>query len=76
MKFAAGPFTVDKKYARELATKVEVFRFSTRTRKSIFLTFVTTHGLVQNAYSRQLVQNEVALEALFEGDEPQPNMSY
>jgi AAA+ ATPase superfamily predicted ATPase len=76
MKFAAGPFTVDKKYARELATKVEVFRFSTRTRKSIFLTFVTTHGLVQNAYSRQLVQNEVALEALFEGDQLQPNMSY
>ncbi|MBX2972142.1 MAG: AAA family ATPase [Flavobacteriales bacterium] len=66
MKFSSGPFTIDKRYARELAAKAEVFRQSTRTRKSIFITFVTANGLVQNAYSRQLVQNEVALDALFE----------
>ena len=65
MKFANGPFTIDKKYAKELMTKMEAFRSSTRTRKSIFITFVTTHGLRQNAYSRQLVQNELTMEALF-----------
>jgi len=65
MKFANGSFTIDKKYAKELMTKMEAFRSSTRTRKSIFITFVTTHGLRQNAYSRQLVQNELTMEALF-----------
>lgn len=48
-------------------TKSEAFRSSTRSRKSIFITFVTTHGVAQNAYSRQLVQNELSMEALFEG---------
>jgi len=67
MKFASAPFTIEKKYAKELMAKMEAFRSSTRTRKSIFITFVTTHGVVQNAYSRQLVQNELSMEALFEG---------
>jgi hypothetical protein len=66
MKFTPGPFSIDKKYAGELASKVEVFRSATRTRKAIFLTFVTSGGLVQNTYSRQLVQNEVPLDALFQ----------
>lgn len=67
MKFASGPFSIDKKYAKELMTKTEAFRSATRTRKSIFVAFVTTHGLAQNAYSRQIVQNELSMEALFEG---------
>ena len=67
MKFTNGPFTIDKKYAKELMAKTEAFRSSTRTRKSLFITFVTTHGLRQNAYSRQLVENELTMEALFEG---------
>jgi len=65
MKFANAQFTIDKKYAGELATKVEAFRAGTRTHKSIFTTFITTHGLAPNAYSRQLVQNELTMEALF-----------
>lgn len=65
MKFAAGPFTIDKKYAQELMAKMDAFRTATRTRKSLFITFVTTHGLTQNAHCRQLVQNEVVMDALF-----------
>jgi uncharacterized protein len=65
MKFAGGPFSIDKKYASELMKKAETFRSATRTRKSIFITLITTHGLAHNAYSRQLVQNELTMEALF-----------
>ncbi|MCO6483019.1 MAG: hypothetical protein J5I62_09515 [Flavobacteriales bacterium] len=66
MKFRDGPFTIDAKYARELAQKIESFRRSTGTRKSILLTFITTYGLAINAYSRQWVQNDLAAEALFQ----------
>jgi AAA+ ATPase superfamily predicted ATPase len=66
MKFRDGPFTIDAKYARELARKVESFRRSTGTRKSILLTFITTYGLSPNAYSRQLVQQELAQGVLFQ----------
>ena len=65
MKFANGPFTIDKKYAGELMKNAEAFRSATRTRKSIFITLITTHGLAHNAYSRQLVQNELTMEVLF-----------
>jgi hypothetical protein len=67
MKFSGGPFTIDRKYANELMTKAEAFRSATRTRKSIFVTFITTHGLSHNAHSRQLVQNELTMDALFAG---------
>jgi hypothetical protein len=67
MKFSGGPFTIDRKYANELMTKTEAFRSATRTRKSIFVTFITTHGLSHNAHSRQLVQNELTMDALFTG---------
>jgi AAA+ ATPase superfamily predicted ATPase len=65
MKFSAGPFRIDKRYAAELARKVATFTTATRTRKSVFLTFVTTHGLQPSMYSRQLVESEVILEELF-----------
>ncbi len=67
MKFSTAPFRIDKHYAAELTSKVDAFTTATRTRKSVFITFITTHGLTANAYSRQLVQNEVGMDALFDG---------
>ena len=64
VEFASGLFTMDRKNAKELMVKTGSFRSSTRTRKSVFITFVTTHGITQNDYSRQLMQNEVSMEAL------------
>jgi hypothetical protein len=65
MKFSTGPFRIDKRYAAELERKVATFTTATRTRKSVCLTFVTTHGLQPSMYSRQLVESEVILEGLF-----------
>lgn len=65
MKFRTAPFTIDKKYAGELGRKIEAFRQETGTRKAILLTFVTTYGLAPNSYSRQLVQGELSMDALF-----------
>lgn len=64
MKFHAGPFVIDKKYAAELAVKRQVFQVTTKTRKSLYLTFVTADGLYENEYSES-IQSTVDLDALF-----------
>jgi hypothetical protein len=66
-KFSINPFTIDKKYADELRKKVDVFRDETLTRKATFLTLITTHGLNRNMHSVATVQNELTMDALFEG---------
>jgi uncharacterized protein len=65
MKFYTGPFTIDKKYAGEIAKKVDSFCRSTKTKKSVFTTFITTYGVTPNQYSRQHVQNELTMNDLF-----------
>jgi len=65
MKFSNAPFRIDRGYASELGGKVVAFTSATRTRKSVFLTMVTTHGVADNAYSRQLMESEVTADALF-----------
>jgi hypothetical protein len=65
MKFYSTVFTIDKKYAAEIARKVNTFTTSTQTKKSIFVTFITTYGLVKNEYSNQLVQSELTIDHLY-----------
>lgn len=64
MKFSINTFTIDKRYAEELRNKISVFKQETSTRKSVFLTMVTTYGLKVNSYS-SLVQNSLTMDALF-----------
>ena len=65
MKFCEAEFTIDKKYAMALKRKLDVFRRITGTRKSVFLTMVTTFGIVNNAYAKELVANSLTLEDLY-----------
>lgn len=65
MKYSDDEFSIDKGYAKELASKLAVFKRVTDTKKSIMLAFVTTFGVKENDYKRNLVQNSVTLEALF-----------
>ena len=64
MKFTDKPFEISKKYATELTEKIETFREVCSVKKSIFLTFVTSTGLADNA-QRNMVQSEVTLDDLF-----------
>lgn len=66
MKFSLHPFTIDKAYAADLRRKIGVFKSVTATRKSIFLTFITTYGLTQNNYANSLVQQSLTMDVLFE----------
>jgi hypothetical protein len=65
MKFSDGQFTIDKSYAAELRQKRDTFRRISGTRKNIFLTMVTTFGIVDNAYAKELVANSVLADELF-----------
>lgn len=65
MKFYNTEYAIDNKYAKEIAKKVNVFSSSTKTKKSVFVTFITSYGLIANQYSRQYVQSELTMDHLF-----------
>ena len=64
MKFSIDEYVIDKTYDAILRNKVETFRRSTSTKKSIQLTMVTTYGVKTNKYSN-IVQSQVILDDLF-----------
>jgi uncharacterized protein len=66
LKYTTSRFAITKAYAKELANKLAIFRERTDTRKSLFLTMVTTHGLKNIDTFPGLVQHEITMEALFE----------
>jgi hypothetical protein len=65
MKFYSAPFSIDKKYYLNLKNKISELRKETNTRKNIFLTLITTYGIRENEYSRELLQSSLDLAALF-----------
>ena len=65
MKFYNTGFILDKKYANEIAKKVDAFSLSTKTKKNVFITFITSYGLISNKYSKQHVQSELTINHLF-----------
>ena len=65
IKFSIKPYLIDKKYAEELRNKIGTFKEQTKTRKSIFLTMITSFGIQKNEYSTDLVQNSLCFDDLF-----------
>jgi AAA+ ATPase superfamily predicted ATPase len=65
MKFSNAAYTIDKPYSIALQEKLNIFKEQTKTKKTLFLTMVTTYGTKENIYKTGLVQNEVTTEDLF-----------
>lgn len=65
IKYSINKYAITKQYAEELRNQVGVFKAETKTRKSVFLTMITTYGLEKNTYSSALVQNEILMDELF-----------
>ena len=65
MKFSQAEFIIDASYAKELRQKINVFRQVTGTHKNIFLTMVTTYGVINNVYSQELLAITLTLDDLF-----------
>ena len=63
IKFAKGPFEIDRVYDLALRGKIETFRNETKTRKALHLTMITTYGVKPGKYSA-IVQSEVNMDEL------------
>jgi AAA+ ATPase superfamily predicted ATPase len=65
LKFYNSPFSIDKKYYQELLHKKQAFQEETHTSKNVFITFISTFGLKENPYSKEIIQNELKIDDLF-----------
>ena len=66
MKFSNKEFEISKAYAKDLTMKLDVFRDHSETRKTLFMTLVTTYGSKNGSNFPGLIQNEITMSALFD----------
>lgn len=64
IEFSGAQFEIKKEYDIKLKNKVEVFRETTKTNKTIQMTMITTYGIKKNMYSNY-VGKEITLDDLF-----------
>ena len=64
MKFSNEPYLLTKEYNEELRRKMGVFRYTTKTRKALRITMITSYGLVRNAYANS-IPNQLTMDDLF-----------
>ena len=65
IKFSINEYEITKSYDEVLRNKMGTFREFTKTKKTIFLTMISTFGLVKNQYFGSVVTNEINLNDLF-----------
>jgi len=66
MKFSDLEFVIDKKYYNELKHKIDCFKNTTRSKKTLFLAMITTYGVRKNPYSEEIVSENLKMDALFQ----------
>ncbi len=64
-KFSSDDFVIDKAYAAQLRRKIAVFKRATKTKKVVFLTFISSYGLQKNEYAFELVQDSLDVSIFF-----------
>lgn len=65
MKFSEAAFEINKSYAERLRNKIAAFRTQTSTKKSLFLTLISTYGVANNRHAG-MVQNNLTMDILYE----------
>ncbi|MFZ0565813.1 MAG: ATP-binding protein [Chlamydiales bacterium] len=65
IKYTDNKFNIDKECFYKLKNKIEVYKNITKTKKQIFLVFITSFGLKHNIYSEEYVSNVLTLDDLF-----------
>lgn len=65
VKYSSKPYLIDKKYSRNLLSKLDIFKKRIKTKKQLFLALVTVNGVKANTYSDDLVAAEVTLDDIF-----------
>ncbi len=65
IKFYDGPFVITNQYANRIRSRKIQFLEYTGTKKQIFNTFITNHGVKDNQYAKELLDSAIKLEQLF-----------
>jgi len=65
IKYSDTLFLIDKKYAKELKDKIEVFEERFGPKKEVFLSMITTMGIKRNIWTEDLIASDVILPDLF-----------
>ncbi len=65
IKFYNAPFTLNTKYAQQLRLKREAFKIHSGANKQLFITLISTYGLVPNSHSIGLIDNALSIDNLF-----------
>jgi uncharacterized protein len=65
IKYSINQYEITKDYDMKLRNKIAAFKTSTKTRKSVFLTMITTFGLVDNMYALSVPQYTLTIDDLF-----------
>lgn len=66
IKFYKEEFTLSKSYAAQLMQKKSIFQEATTTRKQLSWVILTAFGFKPNKHSLGLIENHIAMDALFE----------
>jgi len=65
IKYASDEFVLDKEYAAELCAKKRIFIEQTKSKKSVFLTLITTFGVKQSQAADEVVDIQLTMNDLF-----------
>lgn len=66
IKFYKEILSIGKADVQSLREKMSMFRMTTKTRKQLFWTLITTFGINSNAYSVEIVDSNLDMNILFE----------
>lgn len=64
MKWSSNQFVITKSYAAELQKKIDIFYESTKSKKTLVITLITTEGVKLNSYY-DYAQKKIELSQLF-----------
>lgn len=65
LKFYDDEFEITKNYAAALENKIQLFAKEMKTKKSLFLTFISTYGIKNNSYAINLGVQSILLKDLY-----------
>lgn len=65
LKYYNSEFTIDKEYAKNLEDKKRIFKDTTKTKKTLFTTMITTYGVKKNKHYNSIVDNQLTMDDLF-----------
>jgi AAA+ ATPase superfamily predicted ATPase len=68
IKFSESEFVISKSYLESLQRKKEVFKNDLKSRKNLFVTFITAFGVKENDYYNKIVDNQITIDSFFMRD--------